>query len=314
MAVRTAARSLLVASAAALAWSRFFVDHDGPLPTPVEADETDKVATPVGDVAVHRAGSGDETPVVLVHSVNAAASAYEMRPLFEHWRRERPVVAPDLPGYGASERGDRAYTPEAMADAVTAVLETTGRAHVVALSLGCEFAARAALDRPDLVADLALISPTGLGRRQDGGPPAVVGSVLRTPLVGQALFDLLVTRPSIRWFLARSFVGEPDAGLVAHARATAHRPGARFAPAAFLDGTLFTSEAASRLYEPLDVPVLIVHDRDPYSSFERVAPFVAADDRRRVARIPDTAGLPHFEHLEATAAAIESFWHASGDA
>jgi pimeloyl-ACP methyl ester carboxylesterase len=312
--VRTALRTLVLSVAGILGWSRFVVDHDRNLPAPVPADDDVTVPTPAGAVTVHRAGSGPATPVVLIHSVNAAASAYEMRPLFEHWRRERPVAAPDLPGFGASERGDREYTPEAMAAALVAVLEGTGPAHVVALSLGCEFAARVALERPDLVADLTLISPTGLGRRQDGGPPAVVGSVIRTPLVGQALYDLLVTRRSIRWFLSRSFVGDVDHGLVAYAWATAHQPGARFAPAAFLDGSLFTADAASRLYAPLDVPVLIVHDRDAYSTFERVPDFVAADDRRRVARVPDTLGLPHFEGLESTASAIEAFWQATGEA
>lgn len=305
---RTLTRGLLAASAAILAWSRFLVEHAHPLPPPVDADETDTIAIAIGDIAVHRAGSGSATPVVLVHSVNAAASAYEMRPLFEQWRPSRRVVAPDLPGFGASTRGDLPYTPEAMADAIASVLETTGRAHVVALSLGCEFAARAALARPDLVADLTLISPTGLGRRQDVGMPTVVGSVVRAPVAGQAFFDLLVTRASIRWFLSRSFVGDPDEGLVEHAWATAHRPGARFAPAAFLDGTLFTADAADRLYAPLDVPVLVVHDRDPYSTFERVPGFVAADDRRRVERIPDTLGLPQWEGRATTAATIESFW------
>ncbi|MEX1279604.1 MAG: alpha/beta fold hydrolase [Acidimicrobiia bacterium] len=308
MIIRTVIRTLALPLAGIVAWSRFVVSHDRNLPAPVPADDELAVPTPAGTVAVHRAGSGPATPVVLVHSVNAAASAYEMRPLFEHWRRERPVLAPDLPGFGASERGDRRYTPEAMAEALVAVLEGTGPAHVVALSLGCEFAARVALERPDLVVDLTLISPTGLGRRQDGGPPAVVGTVLRAPLVGQALYDLLVTQRSIRWFLSRSFVGDVDHGLVAYAWATAHQPGARFAPAAFLDGTLFTADAATHLYDPLDVPVLVVHDRDSYSTFERVADFVAADDRRRVVRIPATLGLPHFEGLEATVSAIEAFW------
>jgi hypothetical protein len=60
-------------------------------------------------------------PLLLVHSLNAAPSAMEMRPLFDHYRRERPVVALDLPGFGISERGDRDYTPELLADAVDAV-------------------------------------------------------------------------------------------------------------------------------------------------------------------------------------------------
>ena len=55
-------------------------------------------------------------PLVLLHSINAAPSAMEMKPLFEHYRSRRPVYAPDLPGYGRSERNDIPYSPEMYAD------------------------------------------------------------------------------------------------------------------------------------------------------------------------------------------------------
>ena len=47
-------------------------------------------------------------PLLLVHSVNAAASAAEVRPLHEHYRATRTVLSLDLPGYGFSDRSDRA--------------------------------------------------------------------------------------------------------------------------------------------------------------------------------------------------------------
>ncbi|GIS01731.1 MAG: hypothetical protein CM15mP103_02820 [Gammaproteobacteria bacterium] len=37
-------------------------------------------------------------------------SAMEMRPLFEHYRDKRPVMAPDLPGFGLSDRPDVLYS------------------------------------------------------------------------------------------------------------------------------------------------------------------------------------------------------------
>ena len=43
-------------------------------------------------------------PLLFVHSVNAAPSAIELKPLFQHFRASRPVFAPDLPGFGRSTR------------------------------------------------------------------------------------------------------------------------------------------------------------------------------------------------------------------
>ena len=39
---------------------------------------------------------GSSTPLLLIHSVNATASAVEMLPIFERQARRRPVVAIDL--------------------------------------------------------------------------------------------------------------------------------------------------------------------------------------------------------------------------
>ena len=77
------------------------------------------VDTAAGPVAVHTAGSGP--PLLLVHSVNAAASAAELRPLHEHYAKTHTVFSPDLPGYGATARPDRLYTPRLMTDALHGV-------------------------------------------------------------------------------------------------------------------------------------------------------------------------------------------------
>ena len=66
--------------------------------------------------------AGQGPPLLLVHSINAAASAAELRPLHEHYRASRTVFTIDLPGYGFSERSDRAYTPALMTDALLAMV------------------------------------------------------------------------------------------------------------------------------------------------------------------------------------------------
>jgi len=256
--------------------------------------------------------SGDGRPLLLVHSVNAAPSAFEMQPLFAHYRGRRPVFAIDLPGFGTSERGDRPYTPELYAAAIEDVLaeRVPGPADVVALSLGAELAAAAALAQPERFASLVLISPTGLGARPLPGPDSGrgLGRILRAPVLSDALFALLTTRPSIRYFLGKGFHGTPPAALLEAAHHTAHQPGAKFAPLTFLSFALFTPDARQRLYERVDAPVLALYDQDPNVSFEQLPELVRARPRWRAERIAPTRGLPHWEALEATTAAMDRFW------
>ena len=50
-------------------------------------------------ITVHTAGRG--APLLLVHSINATASAAEVRPLYDYGAT-RTVFAIDVPGYGCS--------------------------------------------------------------------------------------------------------------------------------------------------------------------------------------------------------------------
>ena len=74
------------------------------------------IASDTGHLCAYVKGQG--RPLVLVHTINAAASAAEVRPLFESLSQHRTVYAIDLPGYGLSERANRLYTPRLMTDAI----------------------------------------------------------------------------------------------------------------------------------------------------------------------------------------------------
>ena len=69
------------------------------------------LSSSAGPLSYYRDGPQDAAPLLLIHSVNAAGSAYEMKPIYEHFRSRRAVYAPDLPGFGFSDRSDRAYDP-----------------------------------------------------------------------------------------------------------------------------------------------------------------------------------------------------------
>lgn len=321
----TLATAGLTAGAGWIVYSAAMIDHNLPLPLAINSERHLFTSKGAGLLNYYVDEGDDETgemengrrPLVLVHSINAAGSAYEMRPLFEYFREERPVYALDLPGFGFSERSDRHYSPKMYAAAIRDFLADVVEepADVIALSLSGEFAARAALEHPALFHSLALLSPTGLGLKGEaaGAQPANgSGSLLYQtfsfPLWSQAFYDLLVTKPSIHYFLRKSFHGPVDEGLAAYAYLTSHQPGARYAPLYFVSGRLFTPGVRQEIYERLDIPALVIYDEDGYTSFEGLSRLLLKRTNWNAVRVEPSRGLPHFEELRTTARVLDSFW------
>lgn len=251
--------------------------------------------------------SGVGVPLVLVHGLGLAASAYELRPLFERYRGHRPVFALDLPGFGHSERSARPYRISDFVQAIEALLDDCALAlpaDIVALSLGCEFAALASLSRRERVGSLTLISPTGLSR-QPSGAIAAIERAWRSPLLTEPLFELLRSHPLLHRELSRSFVGPVDPGLLEYSWRSAGEPNARFAPMSSRSGALFTSDCCQRLYRRLVHPTLIVFDRDPHTRFDRLRELTADNPLVEAHLLRPSLGMPQFERLDELAAILD---------
>lgn len=256
-------------------------------------------------VTCYVGGSGP--PLVLVHSVNAAPSAAEMRPLFRHYAATRTVFAIDLPGFGLSDRSDRRYDPRLMTDALHAlarqVHDRCGAVPIDALaaSLGCEFLARAAVEQPARWGRLAFVSPTGLnGLSPRRGPPGSTRAMpwLHTILAAGPWSEALyrgLTRPAvIRYFLQRTW-GSPaiDETLWAYDLLTTRQPGARHAPLQFLSGGLFSRDIHA-VYEALSQPVWMSHGvRGDFTDFRGKR--LVQDRGNWRSTVFQTGALPYFE-------------------
>ena len=310
------------AAAATLGWwlhSKFSVEHKADLPPALDAERKDFVSASAGRLSYYQDARASGTPLVLIHSVNAAASAFEMKPLFERFGDERPVYALELPGFGFSERTKRDYTPALFAEAVLEFLEhmLSGRggesADVVALSLSGEFAARAALRAPERFNSLTLISPTGLDERARDGGNETFYRVASRPLWARAFYDLIATPASIHYFLQGSFVGEVPEDLERYSYLTSHQPGAEHVPLRFISGKLFTPQVRAYVYERLSVPTLALFDQDAFVGFEALPLLLNANKDVRAVRLTPTRGLPHFEAPERTAQVLREFWRSRID-
>lgn len=106
---------------------------------------------------VLRRGTGDDV-VVLLHAVGLDAHAWG--PLADRLAAHRSVVAPSLRGHGRSPAPVGAWSIGNLATDVHRMLAEHGwaRAHVVGLSLGGMVAQQLALDHPEDVGSLVLIS------------------------------------------------------------------------------------------------------------------------------------------------------------
>jgi pimeloyl-ACP methyl ester carboxylesterase len=300
--------------------------REATMPAPVSGRRFDLLDGRAGRIACYAEGpqapNGTAPPLLLVHSVNAAATAYEMKPLFEHYAQKRAVYALDLPGFGLSDRSDRKYTPELMTDAVLALVRDIQRRHgnaaidILALSLGCEFAARAASELPNAFRTVGLISPTGFDRRAERAArhPGQdrtrampwLHAFLNFPLWKSGFFSALTSRPSIRFFLQKTWGAKTiDEGLLDYDYVTTHQPGAENAPYYFVSGYLFSVDAIN-LYQSLGMPVWMVHGVR--------GDFVDYEQKRVVEQLPNwnidvlqTGAMPQFEKPAEFIALYEAF-------
>jgi pimeloyl-ACP methyl ester carboxylesterase len=281
-----------------------------------ERRETDGRA---GRLSYYVAGEGP--PLLLIHSINATASAFEVQPIFEDLMRDHRVFAPDLPGFGFSDRSDRRYDPPLytaavldMLDIISADQDGERPIDALALSLSSEFLARAASREPARFRRLVFVTPTGFDKRsaQRRGAPGATREMswlykaLEAPPWRQSLFDLLVSRRSVRYFLERTFGSDNvDEALIDYAWQSAHQPGARHAPYAFVSGALFSADIRD-VYETLTMPIWVPHGtRGDFKDFSG-ADWARERDNWLFEAFP-TGALPHFEMPDAFNAALRGF-------
>jgi len=140
---------------------------------------------------------GRGTPVVFIHGLGSS-SYMEWRYNLEATGAKHRVFAPDLPGYGRTEKPRVRYSIPYFARFVERYIEDRGlrSAAIVGVSLGGRVALEVALERPHLARKLVLVNTLGLGRPQVRVPQMAYGLVT-IPRVGEAVMRF--TRGALHW-------------------------------------------------------------------------------------------------------------------
>jgi phosphomannomutase len=263
---------------------------------------------------------GDGPTVMLVHGIYAGASSYEYHELAPLLAKTSRVVAFDLLGCGLSEMPDLDYTAELFIEQIVDALGlfADGPMTLIGSSLGGAYAVRAAQRAPDRVRRLVTICPTGLAGVLDGEPaPAqrAVQAVFRAPLLGEAAFNALASRPSLTYFLRYQSYADPKSvtkDVLDHYYALTHQPGARFVPAHFVGGALNCDVAQDLPF--VEAPLLVIWGADAVKTnpvqnafaFERLA------REAYVETFAHAKLLPHEECAEGVYRAVEAFANGNG--
>jgi 2-hydroxy-6-oxonona-2,4-dienedioate hydrolase len=166
----------------------------------------------VGGLAIHARASAwpvapDAPVAVLVHGyvVSSAYMVPTARRLRPGWR----VLAPDLPGFGASDHPARPYDVPELAGALAGWMRRQRLERVTLLgnSLGCQVVVDLAVRYPELVGELVLVGPT-----VDPAARSV------TAQLGRLLRDSPRERPSLLALHARDWLRAGPAGILATIR------------------------------------------------------------------------------------------------
>ncbi|MCE2576603.1 acetoin dehydrogenase dihydrolipoyllysine-residue acetyltransferase subunit [Komagataeibacter sp. FNDCR2] len=146
--------------------SRFQADFAataGEAGTDAPVDEPVMVTVGSHTLRVHDRGTGEETPLVLIHGFGGDLKNWMLN--HAALAQGRRVIAFDLPGHGGSSKdvgpGTLAFFAEVTAQLLAHL--KLGRVHVLGHSLGGGIALTLAQMAPQSVASLTLIAPAGLG-------------------------------------------------------------------------------------------------------------------------------------------------------
>jgi pimeloyl-ACP methyl ester carboxylesterase len=151
----------------------------------------------VGSLRVHHMQGGRGTPVIFIHGLGSSGYMEWRRNLETVAERHR-VLAPDLPGYGRTDKPRVRYTIPYFARFIRSYMEESGlrSAALIGASLGGRVALEVALEEPKRVRKLVLVNTLGLGRPQVRMAQVAYGLVT-IPRVGEAVMGL--ARGALTW-------------------------------------------------------------------------------------------------------------------
>jgi len=302
----------VVGGAAALTGANAALAASAPPLWPTLPGDAKRYSWRDGEISYAVRGTG--TPILLLHGIYASACGYEMRRLFEPLAEGYRMYCPDLLGFGLSDRPAMDYTPAVYMQLIRDfVQDVIGRSCVVvASSLTAAYVIQLAFDHPGLFRRLILSAPTGLEQLADRTASTAKRAgyaLLKSPIAGQTIFNALVSKPSLRYYLKKQSYYDPQCvtdDMVDYYHAAGHQRNARYAPAAFVAQQL--NWPVRHPFANLTQPVLIVWGANAaIAPVKNAQTFQHANRHARLEVFDRCGAVPHDEQAD-TFVALTREW------
>ena len=261
-------------------------------------------------------GSATET-LVLIHGLGASAERWNpVVPLLGGGYR---VLAPDLPGFGYSDKPVTDYTPDFFSAFLDGFLRASGAGHprhIIGSSLGGQVAAEYAHAHPEGLERLVLVSPAGAMKQSTPALDAyIMAAMYPNEQNATAAFEMMEGRQDpagggrgdARDTKEEGGGGPVDAAFIGGFIQRMRRPNAKLAFLSALLG-MKNSELITPRLQTISVPTMVVWGADDAVIPIRFAnSFVSAIRDCRFLRMDGCGHVPYAQDPNAFAEAVLRF-------
>lgn len=263
----------------------------------------------------YEAGAPEQPAALLLHGLGDEADTWRhlIEPLSHRWR----VIAPDLPGFGRSEKPKRAYTLDFLRGCLFELLERLSIREVflVGHSLGAMLAHGMLLEQPERASGLVLVDGALLTRPQRLNPQLLL---FMTPLLGEWLYTRLRRDPQAAYATLRAYYAGMDKLSQAERDFLFYRVNQRVwsdgQRRAYFSTLRNMAASISRMQKKLPARLAELHtptlilwgEKDQINPPENGADLMRIQPDSKLVLIPEAGHMPHQEQAQAIMQAILS--------
>lgn len=164
-----------------------------------------------GNIYYTKTGNG--SPLLLIHDLAPYSSSYEWQEMIRRFSKSHTVYAIDLIGCGRSEKPNMTYTNFLYVQLVTDfVKQVIGqKTDVAATGLSSSFVIMACHNDPTLFNKIIMINPQSPARLASipGKRSKVTKFILELPIVGTAVYNIIVNKNNIEYNFTEKFLYNP---------------------------------------------------------------------------------------------------------